>query len=329
MSVMPPLPEHFNKDNVKLIATDVDGTLLSPHHTLTTRTINTLKALHSLRPDLRIVFATGRAPSGVHALENGGLSFLPHSLGVFLNGSVVLADVDDLGFAPAPGAPPHLVKDGKAVVLQKLMPVPLALRIIELAEEMGWTWVIYSYNDIIWHSDPASEGKWDAGTHLFAKIGEPTPLIEPLSSIRARVQSGDLGVSKIVVVGPPSVVDDVVRVLPTRIAETFPDKNEKPALARNIPEAVEVIIPRTTKATALAFVAERMGIDLAKVLAFGDAQNDVEMISECGMPVAMGNAQAPVKKAALSAGGFVTATNGEDGVAYVLEQLFGLNEASH
>jgi hydroxymethylpyrimidine pyrophosphatase-like HAD family hydrolase len=55
------------------------------------------------------------------------------------------------------------------------------------------------------------------------------------------------------------------------------------------------------------------------VIAFGDGDGDIEMLSQCGLGVAMANASEAVKSAAH----WITTSNDEDGVAVALEVLFG------
>jgi len=81
---------------------------------------------------------------------------------------------------------------------------------------------------------------------------------------------------------------------------------------------VELSPPGVTKATGLAEVAQRLGVTAADVVAFGDMPNDLEMLRWAGHGVAMGNAHPALKEVADE----VTATNGEDGLALVLERWF-------
>lgn len=69
-----------------------------------------------------------------------------------------------------------------------------------------------------------------------------------------------------------------------------------------------------TKASALAAVAERLGVAVTDTVAFGDMPNDVPMLSWAGRGVAMGNAH----PAAVAAADEVTTSNAEDGVAELL-----------
>lgn len=73
-----------------------------------------------------------------------------------------------------------------------------------------------------------------------------------------------------------------------------------------------------TKATALAAAAGRMGVDAADVVAFGDMPNDLAMLSWAGHGVGMANAHPDV----LAAVDEVTASNLDEGVASVLERWF-------
>jgi Cof subfamily protein (haloacid dehalogenase superfamily) len=79
---------------------------------------------------------------------------------------------------------------------------------------------------------------------------------------------------------------------------------------------LEVVSRASGKWAALRAVAEKKGIAPAEILAIGDDNNDVEMIAEAGLGVAMGNAVAAAKEAA----DWVTSSNEEDGVVRVIEE---------
>ncbi|QGU05729.1 HAD family hydrolase [Corynebacterium comes] len=81
---------------------------------------------------------------------------------------------------------------------------------------------------------------------------------------------------------------------------------------------LEVAAPGVTKALGVSTLAKLHGIDQTDVIAFGDMPNDIEMLLWAGTGVAMGNARDSVKDAA----DHVTATNEEAGVAQVLERWF-------
>lgn len=74
----------------------------------------------------------------------------------------------------------------------------------------------------------------------------------------------------------------------------------------------------TSKINAIRITAGRLGIDLAEVAAFGDDYNDIEMLTECGLGVAVANAIEPV----LLTTGNRAGRNDEDGVALYIEEHF-------
>jgi 5-amino-6-(5-phospho-D-ribitylamino)uracil phosphatase len=79
---------------------------------------------------------------------------------------------------------------------------------------------------------------------------------------------------------------------------------------------IEVNSAGINKARGLETVCSRLGIEMKNVMAVGDSMNDLAMIKEAGVGVAMGNAQDIVKEAA----DWVTATNEEDGVAKAIHK---------
>jgi HAD superfamily hydrolase (TIGR01484 family) len=83
---------------------------------------------------------------------------------------------------------------------------------------------------------------------------------------------------------------------------------------------VEMSAAGVTKATTLALLCERFGIVADDVVAFGDMPNDLPMLAWAGRSFAVAGAHPAVLELATD----VTASNDDDGVALVLERLFGL-----
>jgi hydroxymethylpyrimidine pyrophosphatase-like HAD family hydrolase len=81
---------------------------------------------------------------------------------------------------------------------------------------------------------------------------------------------------------------------------------------------IEISAAGVTKASGLAELCDRLGLNADKVVAFGDMPNDVPMLSWAGHGVAMANAHDDL----LAVADEVTAPNSEDGVAQVLERWF-------
>ena len=80
---------------------------------------------------------------------------------------------------------------------------------------------------------------------------------------------------------------------------------------------LEIMTPGNSKWHALSVLIEAQGITPAQVMCIGDEINDLEMIQHAGLGVAMGNAIPAVKAVAA----YTTRSNEEDGVAHVVEQF--------
>lgn len=83
-------------------------------------------------------------------------------------------------------------------------------------------------------------------------------------------------------------------------------------------DSMDLIIPGLHKASGIKKLVELFKITPAECVAFGDSQNDVEMLKYCGESYAMANA-APEAKAAAK---FVCPSNNDDGVLVTLDKLF-------
>ncbi|GAE25247.1 haloacid dehalogenase-like hydrolase [Halalkalibacter wakoensis JCM 9140] len=83
---------------------------------------------------------------------------------------------------------------------------------------------------------------------------------------------------------------------------------------------IEVVKAGMNKAVGLKKVADFYQIPPERIIAFGDEDNDFEMIEYAGQGVAMGNAIDPLKSLANT----VTLTNEEDGIAVYLEEVLNL-----
>ena len=82
-------------------------------------------------------------------------------------------------------------------------------------------------------------------------------------------------------------------------------------------DVLEVFDPAVNKWQGLLHVATAHKIDPAEIIAIGDDVNDLPMIKNAGLGVAMGNARPEVRAAAK----LVIGRNDEDGLAKFLEEL--------
>jgi Cof subfamily protein (haloacid dehalogenase superfamily) len=116
--------------------------------------------------------------------------------------------------------------------------------------------------------------------------------------------------TKIVVVGEPHSLDD----LEVRLRASF---DGRLFIAKSLPEFLEIAQPGVSKGAALRFVCDRLGIDPADTIAFGDGANDLELLEAAGLGVAMADADPALLKIA----DWTVPRVAEDGVASFLSLL--------
>lgn len=94
-------------------------------------------------------------------------------------------------------------------------------------------------------------------------------------------------------------------------------KQEGIVLASSLGYNIEINASGVNKGTALIELGNMLGIKREEIMACGDGDNDIEMLKEAGLGVAMGNADEMVKAAA----DYITLTNQEEGAAKAIEKF--------
>lgn len=264
----------------RLVASDVDGTLLDPDDRVSRRAAAVIGRLTAA--EVGFVLVTGRPPRWIPEV----VEQVPGvGLAVCANGSVlydVVADRVVWSHTLAPGTLAELAYG----VDETLPGCRLAVERVPAGASDGLPFV----------AEPDYQHVWAAGAGMVGDRGEV--LSRP--AVKLLVRSTEL-------------TSDVM------VAALTPVFGDAADLTFSTDCGLVEISPRgVTKATGLAEVAQRHGVDAADVVAFGDMPNDLEMLRWAGHGVAMGNAHPAV----LAVADEVTASNGEDGVALVLERWF-------
>jgi hypothetical protein len=114
--------------------------------------------------------------------------------------------------------------------------------------------------------------------------------------------------TKLVSVGEPRALDG----LEARLKARF---DGRLYISKSLPHFLELASPDVTKAAGLAFVAERLGFAAERTVAFGDGENDVELLEWAGYAVAVENAHERV----LAVADLVCPPPDEEGVSQVVE----------
>jgi Cof subfamily protein (haloacid dehalogenase superfamily) len=114
--------------------------------------------------------------------------------------------------------------------------------------------------------------------------------------------------TKLVAVGDPEALD----ALEAKLKAQF---DGRLYISKSLPHFLEFASPEVTKASGLAFLADRLGFTSDRTVAFGDGENDVELLEWAGFAVAVANAHERV----LAIADLVCPSVGEQGVAQTIE----------
>jgi hydroxymethylpyrimidine pyrophosphatase-like HAD family hydrolase len=270
---------------VRLIASDVDGTLVPRLGPMSERTVAALTAVRDA--GVHVVLATGRPPRWMTGIVAHGRL---HGRAVLANGALVvdLERVSD--------------DDAGVVRARTLAADDLAAMTVELRDALAG-----AYFGV------------ETARGFGVEPGWPSPIEAELPRAPLADLLRDAGddVIKLLVKTAeperPGLADDLLAAVRPMVA----GRAEATHSGDHLP-LVEIGPPGVTKAATLAEVAAELGVDAADTVAFGDMPNDVAMLEWAGTSYAMGNAH-PL---ALAAADHVAPRNDEDGVAAVLEQLF-------
>jgi hydroxymethylpyrimidine pyrophosphatase-like HAD family hydrolase len=132
----------------------------------------------------------------------------------------------------------------------------------------------------------------------------------PLNEVGDLLEWLDRPPTKLVAVGERHVMDALEREQKARFDGAL-------YISKSLPEFLEFAAPEVTKASGLAVAAGLLGVAVERVVAFGDGENDVELLESVGYAVAVANAHERV----LAVADFVCPRDSEQGVAQVLESF--------
>jgi len=263
----------------RLVASDVDGTLLDPYARVTDRTRAVVHRV--IEAGVPFVLVTGRPPRWVPPI----VEQLGHAgLAVCANGAVLYDAVTDR-VRSAVTLDPLQLRDAAGAVATAL---PRA----KLAVELPGT----SAAEELFLAEPNYTHPWPGGD------SEAVPRDELLGRPAIKLLVRLAGASS------DAMASALREVLGGALDVTFSTGHG----------LVEVSAPGVTKGSGLATVATELGVEAGEVVAFGDMPNDLAMLAWAGCGVAMANAHPAV----LDTCDEVTAPNGEDGLALVLERWF-------
>ena len=269
---------------VRMVASDLDGTLLRSDNSVSPRTRAAIEA--AAAAGLLVAFVTGRPPRWLHEVAEG----TGHTgIAVAANGAV-LYDLSTETIVAAHPLPPD------------------ELRILTAELRSAFPDVVFAaeYGDGF-GAEPGYVHDWQINPPRTDRHGRPLPppLVAPLDDVLGRPAV------KLLAKDRGADVDEFLReadrLLAGRATVTHSSRIG----------LLEIAAPGVTKATGLAEIAASHGITPDEVVAVGDMPNDIPMLQWAGRSYAVANAH-PSAQAAADA---VIGSNDEDAVAGILEAL--------
>lgn len=275
--------ENTDFSGIKLVATDIDGTLLHSDYTISDRACTAIA--RAADAGLIVVFVTGRPPRW---LDEIGAMTGHTGVAVAANGAVTY-DLHACQVLDAHVLTPELVTEITTSLRQQFPQVAFGL---EYGLHFG--------------HEPHYRHDWEISpTHDRAGNPIAPPSVGPMHEIGAqpavKLLAKDRGAD------PDEFLAAADQILHGRATVTH---SSSTAL-------LEISAPGVTKATGLARVTELHGITADEVVAIGDMPNDLPMLAWVGRAYAVANAHPSV----LAAADAVLDSNDDDAVAQLIEAV--------
>lgn len=264
---------------IKIITLDLDDTLLNKDKIITSKNLIALKKAKEL--GIKIVIATGRPYRGtLEILNTLGIDKTDTYLFCF-NGGVI-----------------YSLKDHK-VIFKKTISGKLVKEIYHEALKYNSNFHAFRVNQEL------ITPKLSHYTIYEAEINHIEPHVFDFNTIQ-----DDEEFIKCMCVDKEEIIDNLISDMKAKYKEVC-------SVVRSAPWFLEFLNPASQKGEALKFLAKYLNIDIQDTIAFGDSDNDLSMIKEAGIGVAMENAKDDIKSHA----DFVTKSNNDDGIAYALDKF--------
>ena len=266
---------------IKLVAIDMDGTLLNSKKELLEETKQYFKNFHNKNTETLLVLCTGRPETGIRPYLK--------DLGYLEENHYIISQN---------GANIYESQTGKRV-MDAFVDSAAIQKWIELGKKHGISvmgaGVDYYYS---FEEDPTEWMEFDV--KLVSGKLKRIPTKESLNT----------DFYKILLMGDEEQLNEFETYIPEEWRDEF-------YVVRSQKYLVEVLTKGVNKAFGLEKLAQKLNIEPSEIAAIGDAANDIEMLEYAGLAIAMGNASEEVKAIA----DIVTDTNENNGVIKAIDNL--------
>lgn len=272
---------------IRLIVTDLDGTLMAPDHvTVTERTKKALLDAHN--QCVKTAIATGRTISLI-GMVTQQVDFIDYV--IYSNGAAVYDRVN------------------KKLIYTAFFPTQKALELAAYLESEPLFYEMYANG---WSYVPKEKASlFDGGAlppEFIEKITENVNFVEDIAQVVRRSDVEKFNVSSMAPDRAAAITERLKHFDGADWTSSLPDSN--------VQNQMELMRSGVHKGSAVSGMCQALGILPEEVMAFGDAENDCTMLRFAGWSFAMGNACDACRAAAK----YQTASNAEDGLAQAVEK---------
>lgn len=243
----------------KLIAVDMDGTLLREDKTISDKTKDRIKK--SVEKGVKIVLASGRPIEGLERYLEELQLVTEDDFVMSFNGSVIQN------------------AKTKAIISKNILKGSDLKALYRLAKQIGVN--IHAFT------------KQGCVTPIMNEYSQLEGRINGIEvhEVDFNTIDDNEDVIKVMFIDPEPVLAAAIEKIPHHVYEDF-------TVVRSAPYFLEFLNKASSKGTGVKALAEHLGIKREEIICIGDAGNDLDMIEFAGLGVAMGNAFEEVKAAA-------------------------------
>lgn len=247
--------------SIKLVAIDIDGTLLNSNRKISLKVKETLQRANE--NGMSIVLCTGRPLPGVKEQLTELNLYGDNDYVITYNGSLVQATKSN------------------EIISQYTLSHNDFLEIELMSRAVGAH--LHAIDDQTIYTTNRDIGKYTVHEAYLVDM--------PLKYRTVEEMTPDMSIIKMMMIDEPEVLDKAISQLPDEFIEKY-------TTVKSTDFYYEILNKKASKGNALAKLAEHLGIAQSETMAIGDNENDLSMIEYAGIGVAMGNATESVKRAA-------------------------------
>lgn len=275
--------KNHSPSRIKLIALDLDGTIISNGNILSDKSIEVINKAAS--KNIIMVVCTGRVmgevPKAVKKIK--GIQY----------------------FITSNGA--SIADNRMNVIYNDTIPVNITNKIIDILKDYNCLIDLYINGcGYIQKSDAENLNKYNIG-HGFTSVLKASRIcvdniFEFYNSNKSEAEKINLFFSDL----------KERREAICRLNQLIPP----PKITYSMENNLEINSQTCCKGQGIHFLSNKLGIDMSEIMTIGDSNNDISMLEPTGFSVAMGNAPSNVKQTAV----YVTETCENDGAALAIEK---------